>query len=107
MRFPHERVAQFVCSFGASDRAHYELIGTEGYMTLDNAYDYNAEMTMHVSGKHGEKHRTFERRDQIAAEIEYFARCVRDDVDPEWSEQTVKLAQLTRVARCQHETRNA
>jgi hypothetical protein len=40
-------------------------------------------MTMHVRGTHGEKTRTFERRDQIAAEIEYFARCVREDIDPE------------------------
>jgi predicted dehydrogenase len=83
MRFPHERVAQFTCSFGATDRANYELIGTEGVMTLDNCYNYDGEMTMHVRGKHGEKHRTFEPRDQIAAEIEYFARCIRDDVDPE------------------------
>lgn len=83
MRFPHERVAQFTCSFGASDRAHYELIGTEGMLSLDNAYDYTGEMTMRVIGKHGEKVRTFEARDQIAGEIEYFARCVRDDIDPE------------------------
>ena len=83
MRFPHERVAQFTCSYGAHDRAHYELIGTEGMLTLDNAYDYEAEMTMRVSGKHGDKTRTFEKRDQIAAEIEYFARCIRDNVDPE------------------------
>jgi predicted dehydrogenase len=83
MRFPHECVAQFTCSYGATDRAHFELIGTEGALTLDNAYDYTADMTMWVKGKHGEKMRTFERRDQIAAEIEYFARCVRDNVDPE------------------------
>jgi predicted dehydrogenase len=83
LRFPHERVAQFTCSFGATDRAHYELIGTEGVLTLDNAYDYTGNMYMHVSGKHGEKNRTFEPRDQIAAEIEYFARCVREDIDPE------------------------
>jgi glucose-fructose oxidoreductase len=83
MRFPHERVAQFTCSYGATDRAHYELIGTEGVLTLDNAYDYTADMTMSIKGKHGEKSRTFERRDQIAAEIEYFARCIRDNVDPE------------------------
>ena len=85
MRFPHERVAQFTCSFGATDRSHYELIGTEGVLTLENAYDYTAEMHMHVRGKHGDKRRTFERRDQIAAEIEYFARCIREDVDPEAS----------------------
>lgn len=83
MRFPHERVAQFTCSFGATDRAHYELIGTEGVLTLDNAYDYTGDMHMRVTGKHGEKNRTFERRDQIAAEIAYFARCIREDVDPE------------------------
>jgi glucose-fructose oxidoreductase len=83
MRFPHERVGQFTCSYGAADRAHFELIGTEGMLTLDNAYDYTADMTMVVKGKHGEKMRTFERRDQIAAEIEYFARCIRDNVDPE------------------------
>ena len=83
MRFPHERVAQFACSYGAADRAHYELIGSDGLLTLDNAYDYSTEMKMWVNGKHGEKTRTFERRDQIAAEIEYFARCIRDNVDPE------------------------
>ena len=83
MRFPHERVAQFTCSYGATDRAHYELIGTEGLLTLDNAYEYTADMTMCVQGKHGVKTRTFERRDQIAGEVEYFARCIRDNVDPE------------------------
>ena len=83
MRFPHERVAQFTCSFGATDRAYYELVGTDGVLTLENAYDYTSAMHMHVRGKHGEKDRTFEHRDQIAAEIEYFARCVREDIDPE------------------------
>ena len=52
-------------------------------LTLDNAYDYAAEMTMHVRGKHGEKQRTFPRRDQIAAEIEYFAQLHPRGVDPE------------------------
>lgn len=83
LRFPDERVAQFTCSFGAADRAHYEVIGTQGLLSLDNAYEYAAEMTMRVDGKHGLKERTFPKRDQIAAEIEYFARCVRDNIDPE------------------------
>lgn len=83
MRFPNERVAQIACSFGAADRAYYEVLGSEGILTLDNAYEYAAEMKMHIRGKHGDKVRTFPRRDQIAAEIEYFARCIRDDTDPE------------------------
>jgi glucose-fructose oxidoreductase len=83
MRFAGERVAQFTCSFGAHDRAHYQVIGTEGYLTLENAYEYAAEMELHVEGKFGTKTRKFTKRDQIAAEIEYFARCIREDRDPE------------------------
>jgi predicted dehydrogenase len=83
LRFPDERVAQFTASFGAHDRAHYQVVGTEGFLTLDNAYEYAAEMKLHVVGKHGDKERTFVKRDQIAAEIEYFVRCVRDNTEPE------------------------
>lgn len=83
LRFPQDRVAQFTCSFGAHDRAHYQVIGTEGFLTLDNAYEYATEMRLHVEGKHGPKSRKFTKRDQIAAEIEYFARCIRDNRDPE------------------------
>jgi glucose-fructose oxidoreductase len=83
LRFSDERVAQFTCSFGAHDRASYQVIGTDGFMTLDNAYNYAAEMRLHVEGKHGVKTRTFSVHDQIAAEIAYFARCIRDNVDPE------------------------
>ncbi len=83
LRFPEERVAQFTCSFGATDRATYQVVGTQGFLTLDNAYDYAAEMKLHVEGTHGTKTRTFTKRDQIAAEIEYFAKCIREDVDPE------------------------
>lgn len=83
LRFPGERVAQFTCSFGAHDRSHYEVVGTDGLLALDNAYEYAAEMTMRIEGPHGLKERTFPRRDQIAAELAYFARCVREDRDPE------------------------
>ncbi|HUJ62866.1 MAG TPA: Gfo/Idh/MocA family oxidoreductase [Kofleriaceae bacterium] len=83
LRFPDERVAQFTCSFAGHDRSHYEIVGTDGLLTLDNAYEYAAEMTMHVESAHGSKHRTFPRRDQIAAEIRYFARCIADDEQPE------------------------
>ena len=83
LRFSDERVSQFTCSFGAYDRASYQVVGTEGYMTLDNAYEYAEDMRLHVQGKHGVKTRTFTKHDQIAAEIEYFARCIREDKDPE------------------------
>ena len=83
MRFSGERVAQFACSFDGHDRSHYEIVGTDGVIVLDNAYEYAAEMKMTIVGKGGERHRTFGKRDQVAAEIEYFARCVREGCEPE------------------------
>jgi glucose-fructose oxidoreductase len=83
MRFPGDRVASFVSSFGAADRARYEIIGTEGSLALENAYEYatGMELTLRRGGK--EKRRRFGKRDQIAAELEHFARCVNDGRDPE------------------------
>ncbi|MEO6777110.1 MAG: Gfo/Idh/MocA family oxidoreductase [Kofleriaceae bacterium] len=83
LRFPGDRVAQLACSFGAYDRSHFELIGTHGMISLAHAYDYAKPQVMCVEGVHGTRHRTFEVRDQVAAEIKYFARCVYDDVEPE------------------------
>jgi glucose-fructose oxidoreductase len=83
LRFPNERVAQLVCSFGAHERTHYELIGTQGMLQLTNAYDYAKPQSMCVDGIHGVRTRTFEVRDQVAAEVEYFARCIYDDTEPE------------------------
>ncbi len=72
----------FTCRFGAHDRASYQVIGTAGALTLDNACAYDADMHLHVDGTHGSTHRTFPRRDQIAAELAYVAACIRDDVAP-------------------------
>jgi glucose-fructose oxidoreductase len=83
MRFAGERVAQFTCSFGAADRAVYQVIGTDGYLELENAYEYATEMKLHVHSSHGDKTRAFPKRDQIAGELEYFVRCIREDRQPE------------------------
>ncbi|MFT3694434.1 MAG: Gfo/Idh/MocA family oxidoreductase [Kofleriaceae bacterium] len=83
LRFPNDRVAQFTCSFGAHDRTYYELIGTDGLLTLTNSYDYTKSQSLYVEGKNGTRTRTFSERDQIAAEVEYFARCIADDITPE------------------------
>lgn len=83
LRFPDERVAQFTCSFGAHEHKMYQLIGSEGVLTLDHAYDFGADMHLTVSSPHGTKTRTFAKRDQVAAEVAYFARCIREDREPE------------------------
>ena len=34
MKFPRERIANFVCSFGAADRSRYEIVGTKGSVVV-------------------------------------------------------------------------
>ena len=102
MRFGDDRVAQFTCSFGAHERSHYEVIGTKGMLSLTNAYDYTKKQCMYVEGINGTRSRTFEERDQIAAEVEYFARCIYDDLEPEpsgWEGLAdVRIIQAAQVA---------
>ncbi|HTJ43028.1 MAG TPA: Gfo/Idh/MocA family oxidoreductase [Kofleriaceae bacterium] len=83
LRFPNGKLASFVTSFGAHDRAHYEVVCTEGVLSLDQSYEYAADMKLTVENGVGPRQRTFHKRDQIAAEIEYFVKCVREGIDPE------------------------
>ena len=83
LRFPGERIANFICSFGAGDTATYEVMGTKGSVRLENAYEYvqPVEMTITIDGK--EKTKTFAKRDQFAPELVYFSKCIQKGVEPE------------------------
>ena len=52
MRFKDERLATFVCSFGAADRSVYSITGTKGSVTLDPAFEYAAGLayTLRTAG---------------------------------------------------------
>src|SRR5919197_2702271 len=83
MRFPHERLATFTCSFGSTDVSQYDLVGTKGQLHLQNAYEYQGELTCvtTIAGKRTEK--TFKPGDQFAPELIYFSDCIIHDRAPE------------------------
>jgi len=83
MRFPGERLATFICSFGAADAATYNIVGTKGMVSLHNAYEYAQpiEMQAVIGGK--EQTRSFARRDQFAPELLYFSDCILRNREPE------------------------
>jgi predicted dehydrogenase len=83
LRFPGERLANFICSFGANDAGRYEVAGTKGKLTMDNAYEYVAPMEMEITVDDKTQSRTFEQRDQFAPELIYFSDCVLRNRDPE------------------------
>jgi len=83
MKFPLERIASFICSFGGADRSAYEIVGTKGSITLDPAYEYARGVRYALRlGKHvREKH--YEKSDQFAPELIYFSNCVLHGLEPE------------------------
>ena len=83
MRFKDERLATFVCSFGASDRSVYTITGTKGSLTVEPAYEYAVGLA-HTLRKGGrERKKKFGKSDQFAPELLYFSDCVLEDREPE------------------------
>ena len=83
LRFPNERLASFITSFGASDISAYQIVGSEGDLRVNPAYEFAADLKHHVTIRGKTRERTFSKRDQFAPELIYFSDCIINDQDPE------------------------
>jgi predicted dehydrogenase len=83
MRFPDDKLASFMVSFGSAACAEYRVVGTKGDVRLDPAYEYAEGLKQHVTTGGKPREREFAKRDQFAPELAYFAECIRDGRDPE------------------------
>jgi predicted dehydrogenase len=83
LRFPGERTASFVCSFGAADVSEYRIAGTKGDLALEPAYEYAVALQHRLTIDGERKERRFAKRDQFAPELLYFSDCVLKNHDPE------------------------
>jgi predicted dehydrogenase len=83
LNFGDGRVASFVTSFNAADVAEYRVVGTKGQIHVDPAYEYaeGLEYEMIIDGKTSKKR--IGKRDQFAAELLYFSKCVLENRQPE------------------------
>jgi glucose-fructose oxidoreductase len=83
LRYPDERLATFTVSFGAADVSSYTVVGTEATLRVDPAYEYAGTLKHHLTRGGKTQTRSFRKRDQFAAELDYFSRCVRRGRIPE------------------------
>jgi len=83
LRFPNERLASFICSFGAADVSEYRLAGTKGDLAVEPAYEYAMALQHRLTLGGEVKERRFAKRDQFAPELLYFSDCVLKNQDPE------------------------
>lgn len=84
LRFPRDRIATFVASFGADEVSCFEIVGTAGSLRVDPAYSHSAALRYELAASGKPKlRRTFRKRDQIAPEIAYFSDCIHEHKTPE------------------------
>jgi glucose-fructose oxidoreductase len=83
MKFPGERAANFICSFGAADRSRYEIVGTKGSVVMEPAFEYAEGLGYELTIGEKKRRKKFAKSDQFAPELVHFAQCVRGDRDPE------------------------
>ena len=81
--FPGERLASFICSFGAADAAVYEVVGTKGRVSIEHAYEYAQRIEMDTTIGERKAVRSFKLRDQFAPELLYFSDCILRNREPE------------------------
>jgi len=83
LRFPQDRLATFLCSFGATDVSAYEVVGTKGRLRVEPAYEYVGELKQQITIAGKTRERSFPGRDQFAPELIYFSDCVLKNRVPE------------------------
>jgi glucose-fructose oxidoreductase len=83
LRFPDERIASFICSFGASDVSEFRIVGSKGQLRLTSAYEYVEPITHYLTLNGKERKQTFAKRDQFAALLLQFSNCILQDTVPE------------------------
>lgn len=83
LRFPDNRLATILSSFGAASVSMFEIVGTKGSLRLDPAFDYQAPLRHQLSVDGVVREKEFPKRDQFAAEIHYFSECILQNRKPE------------------------
>lgn len=106
LHFPGDRLATFQCGFGTTKLSEYRVIGSEGLLKMDPAFTWQGDIKQTITAKNKAKSRTFKHRDQVAAEILYFAGCVQSGGDPEPSGEEgwldVRIIEALRTSYAEH-----
>jgi predicted dehydrogenase len=79
MRFPGERLAQFVCGFGTEKVSTYQVLGTKGNLLLNPATGFGTDLKHVLTVGDKTKETVFKNRDQFAPELIHFSKCILEN----------------------------
>ena len=76
LRFPDDRLAQFIASFEGDDTDTYRIIGTEGVITVEHGYDFHVSPTVTLMKGQQSQRIEVEDTDHFGAMTTYFSDCI-------------------------------
>jgi predicted dehydrogenase len=83
LKFPHGRLAQFICSFGSSDTDSYRISGTKGQIDVEGGFRFDVPMSYRMMSEDKATAKDFPLSDHFAAQSFYFADCIQHKRAPE------------------------
>jgi len=83
LQFKGDRLATFTSSLAAAPTGAFTVVGTAGSVVVDPAFDYGGALKYTLTSGGKTSRHAGRKRDQFAAEIRYFADCIRKNREPE------------------------
>ena len=76
LKFPKERLANFICSFGTVKADRFRVVGSSGELSLDPAFSFVGEKILRWHDSKRMREIVFRARDQFSPEMDYFSECI-------------------------------
>lgn len=83
LKFPGERLASMVMSYGTADLDDFRIVGTLGDLFSQPAFGMNAAMKHIVTVNKSKTEESFARTDHFGGELRYFSNCILEGRNPE------------------------
>ena len=83
LRFPGNRLAQFVISYWGNTLDTYAVVGTKGSVEVNPGYMYGKPLAHTVTLGEAKSHESFKNTDHFGGELKYFSDCILNGKDPE------------------------
>ncbi len=82
LRFPGDRLAQFIASFEGDDCDTYRVVGTEGVITVEHGFDFHFKPQISLMKGQVSREVEVEDTDHFGAMTTYFSDCIQSGIRP-------------------------
>lgn len=83
LRFPGDRLAQFVVTYYANGIDTYSVVGTKGSITMNPGFGFGNPLEQQITIGEKKTHKSHKSTDQFGGEMRYFSDCILNGTDPE------------------------